>query len=86
MLRGVRGQRSRPEGGWAVRALPFLATVRDYRAADLRPDLVAGLTTALFTIPQAMAYALIAGFPPSAGIATAVMASIFGAAMGSSEG
>jgi SulP family sulfate permease len=32
-----------------------------------------------------MAYALIAGFSPSAGIATAVVASIFGAAFGSSE-
>jgi len=45
---------------------------------------VAGLTVALFTIPQAMAYALVAGFPPSAGIMTAVVASILGAAFGSS--
>jgi SulP family sulfate permease len=47
--------------------------------------LIAGLTVALFTIPQAMAYALIAGFPPSAGITTAIVASILGAAFGSSE-
>jgi SulP family sulfate permease len=47
--------------------------------------LVAGLTVALFTIPQAMAYALVAGFPPSAGIMTAVVASVLGAAFGSSE-
>ncbi len=69
----------------ADRLLPFLPTLRRYRASQLRPDLVAGLTTALFTVPQAMAYALIAGFPPSAGIATAVAASILGAAFGSSE-
>lgn len=67
------------------RVLPLLGTLRDYRTAYLRPDIVAGLTTALFTVPQAMAYALVAGFPPSAGIATAVMASILGAAFGSSE-
>jgi SulP family sulfate permease len=64
---------------------PFVRTLRDYRAAYLRRDLMAGLTTALFTIPQGMAYALIAGFPPSAGVATSVVASIFGAAFGSSE-
>jgi len=67
------------------RLFPFLRTLRDYRLQDLRPDIVAGLTTALFAIPQAMAYAMIAGFPPSSGIATAVVASILGAAFGSSE-
>lgn len=67
------------------RMLPFVRTAREYRMLALRADLVAGLTTALFTIPQAMAYALIAGFPPSAGLATAIVASILGAAMGSSE-
>lgn len=46
---------------------------------------MAGLTVALFTIPQAMAYALIAGFPPSTGIATAIAASILGAIFGSSQ-
>lgn len=67
------------------RILPLVTTLRKYRLAYLRPDLVAGLTTALFTVPQAMAYALIAGFPPVLGIATAAAASIFGAAFGSSE-
>jgi SulP family sulfate permease len=47
--------------------------------------LVAALTVALFTIPQAMAYALIAGFSPFAGIVTAIAASILGATFGSSE-
>jgi SulP family sulfate permease len=67
------------------RVLPFVRTLRHYHPQQLRPDLVAGLTVALFTVPQAMAYALIAGFPPAAGIATAVVASILGAAFGSSE-
>ncbi|HEX5660085.1 MAG TPA: SulP family inorganic anion transporter, partial [Polyangiales bacterium] len=68
-----------------ARLLPFLATFRGYGTAQLRPDLIAGVTVALFTVPQAMAYALIAGVPPAAGIATAVAASILGAAFGSSE-
>jgi SulP family sulfate permease len=67
------------------RLFPFLRTLREYERGNLRADLIAGLTTALFTVPQAMAYALIAGFPPALGIATAAAASILGAAFGSSE-
>jgi SulP family sulfate permease len=67
------------------RLFPLWRTLREYRRADWRPDLIAGLTVALFAIPQAMAYALVAGFPPSAGLSTAIVASILGAAFGSSE-
>jgi SulP family sulfate permease len=67
------------------RHFPLLTLIRDQDRNKLRHDLIAGLTVALFTIPQAMAYALVAGFPPSAGIMTAVVASILGAAFGSSE-
>jgi len=74
-----------PKAALIERVLPFVRTAREYRRENLRPDFVAGLTTALFTVPQAMAYALIAGFPPAGGIATAVAASIMGAAFGSSE-
>src|SRR5688500_2121500 len=81
----VARRRGRPHVPASERLFPFIRTLRDYRLQDLRPDFVAGLTTALFAIPQAMAYAMIAGFPPSSGIATAVVASILGAAFGSSE-
>jgi SulP family sulfate permease len=67
------------------RIFPFLHTFKHYSADKAKRDTIAGLTVALFTIPQAMAYALIAGFPPSAGIYTAIAASILGAAFGSSE-
>jgi SulP family sulfate permease len=67
------------------RLFPFWRTVRDYKREYARPDFVAGLTVALFAVPQAMAYALVAGFPPSAGLSTAIIASILGAAFGSSE-
>ena len=72
-------------GSRLERLLPMLRTLRKYRWAYLRPDFVAGLTTALFTIPQSLAYALIAGFPPAAGLSTAVAASVLGATFGSSE-
>ncbi len=68
-----------------VKLFPLARTVRGYRAGAARHDLVAGLTVALFTIPQAMAYAIIAGIPPAAGIFGAAVASILGAAFGSSE-
>jgi SulP family sulfate permease len=67
------------------RLFPFVRTLRLYRSGYARGDLMAALTVALFTIPQGMAYALIAGFPPAAGITTSVVASILGAAFGSSE-
>jgi SulP family sulfate permease len=67
------------------KVFPFVRTLRQYRAAYARRDSMAALTVALFTIPQGMAYALIAGFPPAAGITTSVVASILGAAFGSSE-
>jgi SulP family sulfate permease len=74
-----------PSGPRIERLVPLVRTLRSYRAAYLRPDFIAGLTTALFTIPQSLAYALIAGFRPVAGLSTAVAASILGATFGSSE-
>ena len=82
---GSRAHAHGARAGFIERVFPFVRTARDYRLERLRPDFVAGLTTALFTVPQAMAYALIAGFPPAGGIAIAVVASILGAAFGSSE-
>ena len=44
-----------------------------YDAATFRRDLVAGLTVAAVAVPQAMAYALIAGIPPQYGLFTAIV-------------
>jgi SulP family sulfate permease len=73
-----------PATGFA-RWLPVVATFRSYDAARARRDGLAALTVALFAIPQGMAFALIAGMPPAAGIWSAAVASILGAAFGSSE-
>jgi len=59
--------------------------VRHYNPANLRPDLIAGLTVAVVMLPQAMSYALIAGLPVRMGLYTAIVASIIGALWGSSN-
>ena len=41
----------------------MLDWIRDYRGEWLKADVVAGLTAAAVVIPQAMAYATIAGLP-----------------------
>jgi SulP family sulfate permease len=58
---------------------------RGYRTRHIRPDLAAGATVAVLAIPQCIAYAAIAGLPPTYGLYTAVVATIFGALWGSSR-
>ncbi|HSV85111.1 MAG TPA: SulP family inorganic anion transporter [Levilinea sp.] len=57
----------------------------DYFRNKLRFDLIAGLTVAMIVIPQAMAYAPIAGVNPIYGLYTAIIPAIFGAIFGSSN-
>jgi SulP family sulfate permease len=64
------------------RVLPFLAWRNFYSAATFRGDLLAGLTVAVVLIPQAMAYAMLAGLPPVyglyAGAITPMIAGLWG--------
>ncbi len=48
--------------------IPLLNQLRDYDRDMLRSDVAAGLTTAIMLIPQAMAYALLAGLEPIVGL------------------
>jgi SulP family sulfate permease len=59
--------------------------ISSYDTANLRPDVLAGLTVAVVLLPQAIAYALIAELPPQVGIYTAIVAAIVGALWGSSN-
>lgn len=61
------------------------AILRAYRKADLRPDLIAGLTVAVVLLPQAIAYAMIAELPPQMGLYSAILGGIIGALWGSSS-
>ena len=51
-----------------ARYVPAVGWLRGYRGPWLQGDLVAGVTTAAVVIPQAMAYATIAGLPVQAGL------------------
>ncbi|MEE4271213.1 MAG: SulP family inorganic anion transporter [Thermoanaerobaculales bacterium] len=59
--------------------------LRSYKTVRLRPDLLAGLTVAVVAIPQSIAYASIAGLPPSYGLYAAAVAAIIGSLWGSSR-
>ncbi len=56
-----------------------------YRKEWLRPDVVAGVTTAAVIIPKAMAYATIAGLPVQVGLYTAFLPMVIYAIMGTSR-
>src|SRR6266853_1606746 len=49
-----------------------------------RRDLIAGLTVAAVAVPQAMAYAIIAGIEPKYGLYTAIVMTALGSLFGSS--
>jgi len=57
----------------------------DYRKPWLRPDVIAGLTTAAVVIPKAMAYATIAGLPVQVGLYTAFLPMVIYAILGTSR-
>ncbi|MDD3326332.1 MAG: SulP family inorganic anion transporter [Zoogloea sp.] len=66
------------------RLLPFLAWRRQLDAATLRTDLLAGVSVALVAIPQALAYAQLAGLPAYVGLYASLLPSIVAALFGSS--
>ena len=61
------------------------AWVRDYRRAWLLPDVVAGVIVWSVVVPQAVAYAQIAGLPPEAGLMAAPGALLAYALLGTSR-
>jgi sulfate permease, SulP family len=69
--------------GGAARLLPWWA--RRYERAWLGADLSAGLTLAVMLIPQAMAYASLAGMPPITGLYASAVALLVYAWLGTSS-
>lgn len=66
--------------------LPILQWVPDYqRDRDLKSDLAAGLTVGAMLVPQAMAYALLAGLPPEIGLYAATIPVLIYAVFGTSR-
>ncbi len=58
---------------------------QDMDAQTFKADVIAALTIAVITVPQAMAYALIAELPPEAGIYAVIVGAVIGALWGSSR-
>jgi SulP family sulfate permease len=67
------------------RVVPAFDSLRTYSLRDLSCDTMAGLTVAAVAVPQAMAYAQIAGIPPQYGLYTAIVMTLVGALLDSSK-
>lgn len=52
---------------------PLSAAVADYNLVKFRHDLIAGLNVSVLALPQAIAYAFIAGVPPEYGIISLII-------------
>ncbi len=69
-----------------LRFIPFLGWIGELKnPAIVKADIVAGITVALVLIPQAMAYAQLAGLPPHYGLYASFLVPIVAAIFGSSK-
>jgi SulP family sulfate permease len=68
----------------ASRFFPFLAWRDRVTRESLRADIAAGLVGAVVVLPQAVAYATLAGMPPEYGLYCAMLPVIVAALWGSS--
>ena len=65
--------------------VPILSWLPHYDRSWLRLDIIAGLTLWGLVVPEAMAYAGIAGLPPQAGLYTLLASLLIYALLGSSR-
>ncbi|MBW1898222.1 MAG: sulfate permease [Deltaproteobacteria bacterium] len=65
------------------RLFPFVEWLKTYQLSFFRDDLLSGLTVAVVLIPQAMAYAMLAGLPPVYGLYAAAITPLIAALWGS---
>ncbi|TCN46747.1 high affinity sulfate transporter 1 [Rhodococcus sp. SMB37] len=63
----------------------LFGSLQGYRRSWIRPDVIAGLTVWAVLVPEALAYATIAGVPPVVGLYAAIPSLILYAAAGSSK-
>jgi sulfate permease, SulP family len=78
----------RAGGKWRetfFRIVPAFDSLRTYSLRSLGLDAAAGVTVATVAVPQAMAYAQVAGLPPQYGLYTAIVMTAVGALFDSSK-
>src|SRR5919112_5166731 len=63
----------------------IVTTLQGYDGAQLRADLLAGITVAMVAIPLSLAIAIASGAPPGTGLVTAVVAGFLISALGGSR-
>src|SRR6478609_4759479 len=68
-----------------VKAWPVFASLQGYQRVWVRADVIAGLTVWAVLVPEALAYATIAGAPPAVGLYAAIPSLVLYAAAGSSR-
>ena len=67
------------------RILPIIEWGGSYRRSDIKGDIPAGLTIGAMLVPQAMAYAMLAGLPPEVGLYASTVPLIAYALFGTSR-
>ena len=70
---------------WLYRLLPFLRWWPEVTRGTLKADAIAAITGALIVLPQAVAFATIAGLPPQYGLYAAMIPVVVSALWGSSK-
>lgn len=78
------GEPGRSRGTALRRRLPIIAWWERSDGSSRRADVVAGLTVAAMLVPQAMAYAALAGMPPVAGLYASIVPLVAYAMLGTS--
>ncbi len=71
--------------GSGLRLFPLGDVIKDYSFAKAKADAKAAVNVALLSVPQAMAYALIAGLPVQLGLYCSALSSVFGPMLASSR-
>ena len=54
--------------------VPIVPALTDYQSDDFSQDLIAGAVVGMVNVPQAIAYAYLAGLPPQAGLYASLVA------------
>ena len=68
-----------------IRSMPILDWGRSYTRTALSNDLIAAVIVTIMLIPQSLAYALLAGLPPEAGIYASILPILLYAVFGTSR-